>query len=581
MNPTAEFAQLQLDFVDQVQWRYELIRPLVLLADGTATQRAQDTHTHPDTVRRLIRRFRQQGMLGLLPNDVSGARQGRPPGVPEAVRQEIDQLKALYAGFHARELARIVFCKLGYQIDHKTAQKLWQQSPVVTQETLPRRQSSPHPDRYQARLQVIKLYYQGWDKVSLSRFLHMARTTIDRWIVRFEAEHFAGLLDKKRGPKEPPRKVWLPRMVQVYRLQKAHPDAGEFRIWSLLAQPDISVRTVGRMMALNKLVYDDIPHVPKRGRPPPPQPHPYKAQHRHEYWFIDGRQMDFALDGVKWWSIVILEGYSRTILAGAMAPTEATWAALMVLYTACARYGVPECLVSDSGGAYTSNAFEAVCERLAIQHVTIVSTQGESYLNWMETHFNIQRRLYDYQFSFARTPGELDQRHQAFIQTYNTTAHQGLLKDQRLPPIPVEVLGTAQGRTYSPDALAEKFAHAFFPRTTNRYGCVSLHRYHFYVEEGLPKTQIFLWIYGEQLRAVFDNVVLAEYGCRYDGQARQVADIREGQFYATRFASSQGRLIPWTPQDSVVVYRTRSLRRRTLPTSPVGQLCLFELLSTG
>jgi transposase len=351
MDPTAEFAQLQLDFVDQVQWRYELIRPLVLLAGGTATQRAQDTHTHPDTVRRLIRRFRQQGMLGLLPNDVSGARQGRPPRVPEAVRQEIDQLKALYAGFHARELARIVFCKLGYHIDHKTAQKLWQQSPVVTQETLPRRQSSPHPDRYQARLQVIKLYYQGWDKVRISRFLHMARTTIDRWIGHFEAEHLAGLLDNKRGPKEPPRKVWFPRMVQGYRLQKAHPDAGEFRIWSLLAPPDISVRTVGRMMALNKLVYDDIPHVPKRGRPQPPQPHPYKAQHRHEYWFIDGRQMDFALDGVKWWSIVILEGYSRTIVAGAMAPTEATWAALMVLYTACVRYGAPEYLVSDSGEA--------------------------------------------------------------------------------------------------------------------------------------------------------------------------------------------------------------------------------------
>jgi hypothetical protein len=110
-----------------------------------------------------------------------------------------------------------------------------------------------------------------------------------------------------------------------------------------------------------------------------------------------------------------------------MAPTEAAWAALLVLYTACIRYGAPEYLVSDSGGAYTSNAFEAVCGRLEIQHVTIVSTQGESYLNWMETHFNIQRRFYDYQFSLARTPGELDQRHQAFIQTYNTTAHQGLL----------------------------------------------------------------------------------------------------------------------------------------------------------
>jgi hypothetical protein len=31
------------------------------------------------------------------------------------------------------------------------------------------------------------------------------------------------------------------------------------------------------------------------------------------------------------------------------------------------------------------------------------------------------------------------------------------------------------------------------------------------VEEGLPKTQVLLWVYGEQLRAVLDNVVVAEY----------------------------------------------------------------------
>lgn len=237
--------------------------------------------------------------------------------------------------------------------------------------------------------------------------------------------------------------------------------------------------------------------------------------------------------------------------------------------------------MSDRGGAYTSNAFEAVCGRLAIQPVTIVSPQGESYLPWMETHVNIQRRLYDYQFSLARTPGAVEQRPQACIQTYNPTAHQGRLKDQRLPPIPVEVLGTAQGRTSAPDGRAEKFAHTFFPRPTNRYGCVTLHRYHVYVEEGVPKTQIFLWISGEQWRAGFDNVVLAAYRCRSAGPAREVADIPEGQFYATRFASLQEALLPWTPPASLVVYRARSLRRRTLPASPAGHLCLFESLSTG
>jgi hypothetical protein len=45
-----------------------------------------------------------------------------------------------------------------------------------------------HPDRYQTCLQVVKVYYRGWDKVSFSRLLHISRHTVDAWIRRFEAE---------------------------------------------------------------------------------------------------------------------------------------------------------------------------------------------------------------------------------------------------------------------------------------------------------------------------------------------------------------------------------------------------------
>jgi hypothetical protein len=102
-------------------------------------------------------------------------------------------------------------------------------------------------------------------------------------------------MDHKRGYQSP-RMVWFPVMVAVYHLQKRHPDAGEFRLWSLLARLDLSVRTVGRMMALHKRVYDDIPQVRKQGPKPTPQAPPYKARHPHECWFIDGRMMDFALE---------------------------------------------------------------------------------------------------------------------------------------------------------------------------------------------------------------------------------------------------------------------------------------------
>src|ERR671931_1943044 len=110
VEPTAAFAQLQLGFVDQIQWRYEVIRPLVLFADRTAQQRAQETHPHPDTVRTLQRRFRQQGMLGLLPENVEVVVRKRTTRMPEAVRLEVDRLKSLYDGFHYRELARILSC---------------------------------------------------------------------------------------------------------------------------------------------------------------------------------------------------------------------------------------------------------------------------------------------------------------------------------------------------------------------------------------------------------------------------------------------------------------------------------------
>jgi hypothetical protein len=97
---------------------------------------------------------------------------------------------------------------------------------------------------------------------------------------------------------------------------------------------------------------------------------------------------------------------------------------------------------------------------------------------------------------------------------------------------------------------------------------------------GLPKTQVLLWVSGEQLRATFENVVLAEYRCRYDWRHRKVKDIGAGMWYATRFASPQGSLLPLTPQECVVVYRAKRPRRRA-HHPPAPQLLLFELVHTS
>ena len=123
------------------------------------------TRTH-DTVRTFLRRFRQEGMG--LPTDIEVAPRPRASRVPEAVRQEMARLKALHNDFQYREIVRIIFYKCGYRLHPKTA------SGSGSRASRPSKQLAlgdyhSQGDRYQARVQVIKLYYQGWTKRSISR----------------------------------------------------------------------------------------------------------------------------------------------------------------------------------------------------------------------------------------------------------------------------------------------------------------------------------------------------------------------------------------------------------------------------
>src|SRR5712691_5071549 len=250
----------QLPLNDPTQHRYEIIRPLVLLQDRTAIQRAQETDTHPETVGALKRRFKAQGMLGLLPASLKVIPAGRRRRVPDVVVEELQRLKGLYDGCGYRELARILFHTCARRLSHHSVQKLWHQLPPTAPQQLPLLDYHSHPERSQARMQVIELYFQGWSKRSISRFLHVSRPTINTWIARFEADNVASLEDKSRAPTSTVRKAWLPVMVEIYHLQKRHPDAGGFRIWSLRGKTDLSVRTIERIMAINRRVYTDIPH---------------------------------------------------------------------------------------------------------------------------------------------------------------------------------------------------------------------------------------------------------------------------------------------------------------------------------
>src|SRR5919108_512932 len=488
---TEDFRQLEFLFTDHVQWSYELIRPIALFEDITIKGRSQETGRHPKTISKHLRRFRRKGMLGLFPEWETISHLPRKKRVPEEIKKEILKLKGLYQGLHNYELARIIFIKFGYPISHSTVKKIIEENRYRIQPELQFTLYHDSSDAYQARLKVVKLYYCGWSKNSIALFLGLSRPHVYRLIRMFEGEQFQGLTPQSTAPKHPRQKLTLPLMVKIYHLQRKYPRAGEFRIWTLLDKEGIQIsqRTVGRAMAFNRIVYDDLRRPAKEKKPS--KPHPYKAQFRHQYWFIDVRHLDTRIDGKKVYSICILEGYSRTILAGVVSFSEALWAVLIAFYSACRKYGLPVHVVTDRGSAFRSGHFKEICRRLGIDHIYI--KRRKSFENLIESFFTIQYRMGDYQFSGAKDFLDLQHRHCEFLETYNTTKHWGLMEGEYEPAIPLDLLGQIKGRAISQQELDRNFHEYVFPRKVNPYGYVSLHSYYFYAEEGLAKKQDMLW----------------------------------------------------------------------------------------
>jgi hypothetical protein len=145
----------------------------------------------------------------------------------------------------------------------------------------------------------------------------------------------------------------------------------------------------------------------------------------------------------------------------------------------------------------------------------------------------------------------------------------------------LHVLGDSKGRLLPPQELTRKFAHALFVRTPNRYGCVTLHRFHFYIDEGLAQLPVCLWVTGEDLRAVYDHVLVAEYTCHYDLRTGTVTRLHLGQRYPSPFTAGQGTLLERTPQDSLIVVRPPSRRRPATAAVQAEQLGLFAGLQTA
>ncbi|HEX8833273.1 MAG TPA: helix-turn-helix domain-containing protein [Abditibacteriaceae bacterium] len=567
----SDFGQLRMLLTDGVQERYEVVRPLLLQQSVTATQRSRQTGTHARTIRRYVRRFEREGMRGLFDER---ALLVRGHSVPDVIRFEVIRLKTLYPPLHMREIANIVFARLGCKIDHKTVRQILRDCGILDQQRLPfiATRFHDHNDSRTARLEVIKLYYQGWNIKSIAGFLGLSRQHIYTLLERFEQEQFAASLPRSRKPHHPHRKVYLPVLKRIAELQREYPYIGRFRMWSLLKREGITElgeSTVGAAMALNRLAYSELTPEAK-----PPKVHPFKSRTWHQYWFIDHRYLT-KIDGVQYYSLCILEGYSRAFLAGAVLATQARGPVLKLLHEAVAQWGAPMNLVSDSGGAFVSHDYARVCERLGIvvQHIEA----RQSWQNMIETHFNIQRKMADFQFARCCNEAELQQEHSQFIELYNTSEHLAHQKRKASMRTPQAVLSWVRGQLIEPQSMNRAFRELRWQRVADRAGYVLVQNYYLYAERAASRQRVCLWLWDDTLKIDCRDEVLASYPCVYDEAAGHIEKVGEPVLHENSLSRQQPRLLEIGSDQWQRLRRIQKARRQRRARTSKSQLLLAEM----
>jgi transposase InsO family protein len=407
----------------------------------------------------------------------------------------------------------------------------------------------------------------------------MARSHVYAIIAAFEHDGFAGLEDQRTQPPPPlETQLTLPFLKEVLDLHQAYPRAGRFRLHGLLAQQHDSNRpseaTVGRAMAINRRVH---------GAPGPwssardeqealaePRHLPYRPHYRHHLWFVDIRSL-VTLEGRWVYSLCILEGYSRTILAGMASEHQDLPALLQLLFAALSTYGCPEGIVSDHGAVFRAGDYVAILKALEIEPTSI--ELRKPWQNLIEAQFKVQLRLADFQFENAQTLAEIQTLHAAFVETFNTTRHWAHQERPDGRWAPAEVLGWVRGRAVDPERLRRLFGQVQFLRTVNPYGFISIHRFYIYAEQGLSRQRVSIWIAEGQLHIEYRETLLARYRCAYDLRRKRLREVSHPTVYRTVYASPQLELIELDDE------QWRKIQQRCLSRRPPSKTSIGEQLS--
>jgi putative transposase len=487
--------------------------------------------------------FDQAGMASLLPPEpLPPVPQRDRRALPPDIRQEIVNLHAEYPAFRPHELATICFVKFGRKLSPQTIQLVLATGPKPTRSRRFKRWAEI-PDPVERRRSVIKLHAEGWNAKSIAGYLETSRQTVHATLKRWAEEQFAGLQEKSHAPYHPARKMTLKAVSEVKKLAE-NPELGAYRVSAALEQMGIKLSraSCGRLLALNRSLYH-LPMPSKEGRPKVAMP--FKAERRHQFWSVDIRYLDMhRLENVEMvYCISILENFSRSVLASAISLRQDTEAFFAVFYKAVCASGLPEVLVSDNGGVFTSHATYRVCEQLGIEKREI--KKGRPYQNYIETMFNVQRRMADWSFEKAHSWEGLLAAHEKWMRDYNFQKHMAHEKRDDGCHSPAAVLGWVKGMQPELDLVYRVFSAICESRRLSKAGYAKFRNFLLYGEQGLAGKKTLIKIFQDVLTLEYGEHVLSRYAVEWQPDDKHLLRVGNPRLYEHPYHSPQLSL--WAP----------------------------------
>jgi putative transposase len=506
-EPTDDFQEILPLCWWPEQVEYERLRHPVLFGSSVA-ERAKETGVSESTLRRRIGRFEDKGMKGLFATDTARKRK-----LPPNIRRLIVDLKAEYPPFNLNEIANIVDACFGRKPDVRSVKRVLDEEalPLKLERNYPRYHEMEAASPGQGRAAVVELRVDGWSAKAIAGHLGMGRSTVYKILKRFKEEGAAGLADKPYGRPAGVRKVTLAAIEEVRKLAQ-NPQIGAFRVHAALKQKgfDLSRTTCGRILAQVREIYGY--EKPKSGGGAK-KPMPFASERHHEYWTADVRYLDMLeeellSDGMVY-AITILENYSRAVLASSVTCRQDLNAFLAVLYQAVQEYGPPEAFVTDSGSTFLANRAQAIYRALGIRKLEI--EKGQPWQSYLETAWNVQRRMADHYFARAEDWSGLLEEHARWMRDYNLQEHYAHRHRKEGRRSPSSVLSWVKTLRYQEEDLARAFFSARYTRTLDVLGYLTLQRFRLYAEEGLAGTEVVVWVAEDSLTVEYGGEALSCY----------------------------------------------------------------------